>query len=60
MVELLMHSAVTIIMLVAANYLYQWFTARDWDKALDRSWCQAVAMALFAVSIRGFFSTVGN
>jgi hypothetical protein len=38
-----------LVGLVAFNYSYQYFTHADWDRAFERSFFQAIAIAAFAI-----------
>lgn len=45
-----MTSIIAVVSLVASNFLYQLITGHnDWSLAADRSWFQAVAIAVYCI-----------
>jgi hypothetical protein len=38
-----------LVALVASNYIYQYLTHADWDRAFERSFFQAIAIVGFAI-----------
>ena len=47
-----MRAAIIILILALSNFIYQYFTGKEWGIALERSCFQGVAILIYIVSIR--------